>query len=212
MIEIPYWVRVVALLSFAAVLILRDRLRDPGNNVRTWEYGCLFLVGSMGAIYGAINDAITVSISPDYFIIGKGLEPGPELGLQAILLGSKAGFSAGVTVCAIGQFILLRIPAPRRCRAILRYSWIPLSLAGTLAVLAPFMFGHNDPFGFTPSLAGFISSAKTTSFLKVWWAHMGAYFGLILGSWMAICLSRRGERTEDPAHCHPPHTRLPWPA
>ena len=92
MISIPYWSRLAALLVLAIFMVAYDTHR--GSTVRLWEYGCLFLVGAVGAVYGTANDAITVSISPDYFALGKGLDAGAELRSQAIMLGGQAGFSA----------------------------------------------------------------------------------------------------------------------
>ena len=143
MTEVPYLFRFGILVALAIVMILRDRLRGRGNNERVWEYGFLFFAGGIGAVYGMENDAITVGISPDYFTLGKGLVGGSELRWQAMMLGAEAGFSAGAVACVIWQFVLGRIPAPRRCRVILRLFWIPFILAGTFAVFMPIVFGRS---------------------------------------------------------------------
>ena len=186
--NIPYRSRVIALMILATAMVVHDRRRGCTN--RQWEYGWLFLAGIIGAIYGVVNDTITVSISPDYFELGKGLSVDSGLRHQAILLGGKAGFSAGASACVLWQFILRHVPAPTRCRMILRWIWIPFTLAGSLAFILPIILGHTDPLGFGERLVGVISRERIDSFLTVWWAHIGAYLGLIIGLLTAIAMSR----------------------
>src|ERR1041384_40139 len=65
--------RIAAGVLIFGVLALRD-WRRHGNQATRWkEY--LFLLGAVIAalIYGAINDQVTVTISPEYFLYGKGL-------------------------------------------------------------------------------------------------------------------------------------------
>ncbi len=186
--SIPYWSRLVALLALAICMIVYDRRK--GSTARQWEYGCLFLFGAVGAVYGAANDAITAGISPDYFVLGKGLDAGAGLRARAIMLGGKAGFSAGAVACVLCHLLLRRVPAPSRCIRILRRIWIPFVLAGTLAVLAPLVLGHADPLGFHAQLIDLISAERIASFLTVWWTHMGAYLGLIMGLCTVIAMSK----------------------
>lgn len=165
--NIPYWFRIIALLFLATAMVVRDRRR--GGTTRQWEYGWLFLGGAIGAVYGVVNDAITVTISPDYFELGKGLSVGEGFRHRATLLGGKAGFSAGASACVFWQFVLRHVPAPDQCRMILRWIWIPFTLAGSLALILPLILGHTDPFGFLGQLDGAISEERIDSFITVWW-------------------------------------------
>lgn len=169
----------------AAALVCYDRCK--GKNTRQWEYGCLFLVGILGAMYGALNDAVTFRLSPDYFTFGKGLDAevaSPTL--DAMRLGAEAGFSAAVVACAVWQFILRRTPAPNRCRLILRWVWLPLVSAAAFSLAMPAAFGRLDPMAYSSHLAGLISKARIAAFLVVWWAHIGVYTGFCVGLAAAI--------------------------
>ena len=187
--NIPYWCRVAALLALAAVLVFHDMRK--GSSARLWEYGCLFLVGIIGAAYGAANDAITVRISPDYFSLGKGLTTEPSLTSNAILLGAQAGFSAAAVACALWLFALRRSPAPHRCRLIAANAWLPLAAAIVLSIAFPRILSRFDPFGFFQRLDGIISPDRMRSFVMAWWVHTGAYLGLCVGLVAAIMLTRR---------------------
>lgn len=189
MIEIPYWARVLALLALAAAMVVYDRRK--GATVRQWEYGCLLLSGIVGAVYGAANDAVTVSLSPEYFAVGKGLGFGPSLKLHAVQLGAEAGFSAAVIACAVWQFSLRHSPAPRRCRLIACAGWLPLACAGLFATFAGLLFSRLDPLDFTLQLADVLDGSQARAFVTVWWVHLGTYLGLILGLAGGITLTRR---------------------
>lgn len=188
---IPYWCRIGALLALASTMIIRDRRR--GSTERQWEYGCLFVGGMVGALYGAANDAITVRISPEYFAIGKGLESGPSLVGRAIRLGAEAGFSAAAVAAAIWLFVIRHTKAPTRCRLVVRTAWIPLVVAVVLSVAAPAVFGHFDPLRFAQRLNALVPPCRFSAFLMVWWTHIGAYSGLCLGLIVAMLISRRRE-------------------
>lgn len=189
MIQIPYTVRLAALVALAAVMLLSAQRGD--RTARMWEYGFLFVAGALGSVYGVLNDAVTVTVSPEYFIVGKGLEPGAGLRSRAIILGAQAGFSAGVIGCAVWQVALRRVPARLRCLRILRRVWIPFASAAALAVLVALACGRTDPLDFHARMAGLLSPAELDRFRVVWWAHVGAYSGLIGGVVAGVCLSRR---------------------
>lgn len=187
--SIPYWSRVLVLLTLAIVLMIRDR--GKGGSKRRWEYTCLFLFGIAGSGYGAINDLITVHISPDYFILGKGLRAGESLTTNAIQLGSQAGFSAAAIACAVWLFALRHTPVPYLCRLIAGKAWLPFVSAATCSVVFPLFFHGADPLLFSRQLEGIISHHEIISFITVWWVHVGAYLGLCAGVAGAIILTRQ---------------------
>lgn len=190
--NIPYSCRVLALVVLATALVVHDRRK--GRSARLWEYGCLFLLGIVGAAFGAANDAITVRISPDYFALGKGLAAEPSLAFNAIRLGSQAGFSAAVIACAIWLFALRHAPAQPRCRLIATAAWLPFAAAVVLSIAFPVALERVDPLRFSQRLAGIISSGQIRSFITVWWAHTGAYVGLCVGLAAGIMLTRQQTR------------------
>ncbi len=188
--DIPFWSRVVALLLFAVGLVLFERRRHPGSTDRLWEYGVILLGGVLGAIYGVVNDAVTSNLSPYYFILGKGLVEG-DVRYEACLLGAQAGFSAGVIAIAVWTFVMRRVEARKRSLCILRHLWIPCTVAVALSVLLSLLFGHRDPLGFSTQLMPCLPQEEIDRFLRVWWAHLGAYGGLLLGVVARILLAIR---------------------
>ena len=189
MIEIPYWSRVLTLLVLAVAMVINDRRK--GTTVRQWEYGCLFAMGVVGALYGAVNDAVTSSISPDYFAIGKQLGFGPSLKSHAIQLGAEAGFSAAAIACAVWQFTLRHTPVRCRCRLIACALWLPLTSAVLLSASAGLFLARFAPLGFSFQLAGDLRESQIRAFVTVWWVHVGAYLGLTLGLAGGIALTWR---------------------
>ena len=85
------------LLTLLLMSVALVELWLKGPAARRWkEYLFLYGSGTFAALLGALNDAYTVSVSPDYFISGKGLEAGDGLMLRAMGFGARAGFVAGI--------------------------------------------------------------------------------------------------------------------
>jgi hypothetical protein len=62
--------RILAGTAIFAVLALID-LRKNGRSATRWrEYSVLLIAVLAALVYGAINDQITVTISPEYFLYG----------------------------------------------------------------------------------------------------------------------------------------------
>lgn len=189
MINIPYWTRIVALLALAVAMMIHDRRK--GSVVRQWEYGCVLLAGVVGAVYGAVHDAITVSISSEYFAIGKNLGFGPSLRSDAVRLGLQAGFSAAVIACSIWLFTLRHTAAQHRCRLIARMAWLPVGTALVLSTVGGSLLYRLDPLHLHRQLGGTLSETQIRAFVTVWWIHMGAYLGVILGLIAGIVKTRK---------------------
>ena len=198
LINIPYWARIGLLIVFAVAAILYDRLRRRGNTDRQWEYGFLFFAGILGAVYGALHDAITVSLSPEYFELGKRLTADTKLTLSAMILGAQAGFSASAIACAIWHYALRKTPPPQRCHTMLRLIWVPFAMAGLFALFMPLAFGHKDPLHLGTGLFFVMDREAIVPFLAVWWTHLGSYIGLVLGLLTAIVISIRRSPSRQP--------------
>lgn len=78
-------------MLFVAAL---DLYRKGREATKFREYGFVLLAGAIGAAAGLVNDLITSSISPDYFILGKGLEDGPGFRMQVAIFGLIVGLAA----------------------------------------------------------------------------------------------------------------------
>lgn len=81
--------RVTCLLVLMALVILVDLARNHSNATRHREYGFILLAGVVAALVGFVNDLITSSISPEFFVYGKGLAAGNGLRLQAGLASRR---------------------------------------------------------------------------------------------------------------------------
>lgn len=189
--NIPYSLRLGALVLLGATMVTYDRLYRKRRGEREWEYGFLFLMGLLGALYGAACDAVTSGLSPAYFAVGKGLEGTGTIKHQAMVLGAQAGFSGAVVGCAIWQFALRVLQARKRCGVILRYCWVPFSLATLLGILLPVVCRGMDPFGFAERLRSVVSAEYVPGFLTVWWVHLGVYAGLTAGVAVGIYVTRK---------------------
>ncbi|MCA8959579.1 MAG: hypothetical protein KDC38_03655, partial [Planctomycetes bacterium] len=151
------------------------------------EYGFLLGSAAFGAAVGMGIDALTSSISIDYFVLGKGVAAGPGLGGRIALLGARAGTSAGVIAAAV---LLIANPVPRD--ALRMWRCVPLVLLGALvggAGLGLIQVGTGWPE--IESLRGVLPEDRARHFESVWALHLGIYGGAILGLIVATLRWRR---------------------
>jgi hypothetical protein len=165
-----------------------ERRRKGRQAARYQEYGFILLCGVLGAALGAANDALTSSLSPEYFILGKDL-PGEHPRLEAVNLGLSAGFSAGIIGGALSLFALGRKRPP--FKRLLPMLAIPalsaMSLGGAFFLIAP----DADPTRLTDQLRELLTPEQIRRFRLVWWIHTGLYAGFVLGLAAMIALARR---------------------
>jgi len=191
----PFQYRVVLLFGLMLVVALVDFYRKGPQATKFREYGFVIIAGAIGAAVGLVNDLITSSISPEYFIFGKGLEDGPNLRIQAGLFGLRVGFSAGVIAGAISLYVTRRKSAypPLKCCRLLRMLWMPITGAIFCGVIIPLLFSKFDPEHFSDQLNGLLDAGKLDRFRQVWWTHVGLYAGMIIGL-AAMLVRAAGER------------------
>lgn len=199
---IPFWARIVALALIAAVLSWWDFRKHGAQSTAIREYGFLFLTGVAGAIVGGANDALTSSLSPEYFTVGKELPPGVS---AAVKYGMQVGFSGG----AVGGAILLYF-GRRKAKSppipfdyLSRRLWMPAlgALLGGLA--SPFLAPAWDPFHLASQLREVVPGNRIPQFLLVWRIHAGLYAGLIAGLAALLTLELR-RRTGRPGRLGEP--------
>ena len=167
--------------------------RRLGPAARRWkEYLFLYGVGAFAALLGALNDAYTVSVSPDYFISGKGLEDGDGLMLRAMGLGAQAGFVAGIILAGC---LLLRY----RCaywfdlvRQVLRITCIAVMIAFLCRFVLPIYLAETELLAAMPW-----SDERKLQFVNVWSIHMGLYAGAALGLMAILCVVNLSNRDLD---------------
>ena len=183
--DIPFWMRVAALVALMACVAGIDLWCRREKAKRWKEYLFILATGCAGAVFGSMTDLVTSSISPEYFIFGKEL---PEEGLRAnaMILGLQAGFSAGIIAGALCLFVGMRKrTAAIKMPKVFLLAWRPLLLAIILGASVPFACSWFDPFGFVEHLTRPLGPESAEKFLIVWHIHLGVYLGLGLGlMWM----------------------------
>lgn len=163
-------------LTVLLTLIAWWDYRRLGPTARRWqEYLFLYSAGACAALLGALNDLYTVSVSPDYFISGKGLEAGDGLMLRAMGLGAQAGFVAGVVIAGC---LLLRFRRETWRTLVQFIAWISggaIGIAWLSQLILPRFLSSLDYVSQMPW-----SDQQKEDFIFVWSIHIGLYIGALL--------------------------------
>jgi hypothetical protein len=173
--------RLTVLLALGIGVVSIDAIRHGRNATKWREYSLLLLVGIAFGLGGAVNDSITVSISPDYFVFGKQLPP-ETLPSAAILLGFKAGMVAGLIV---GGLLLTYVSSRTDIRGRLKAVVSVLPEVAGFALLGALTLG---------ALVR-VTSQVYIPFRLVQGLHAGLYLGLALGTLRALLLLNRNSST-----------------
>ena len=175
----------LGLFGALAAAVAGVELGLRGRRANRWrEYSVVVLGGVVGAGIGVLIDLVTSSISPEYFVLGKGLEDGPGLQREILRLGMHAGFCAGVVstgalLIAAGRSSLARPGSLARCvRASLSVAVSSLIGASSLGLLS--WMGLST-----------VVSIDDPRFTLVWMIHLGAYAGFLLQTFVVIRRARR---------------------
>jgi len=194
--NIPYWARALALVALLSIVAAVDLWRRGRKSTRWKEYAFILAAGCAAGLFGMLTDLVTSSISADYFIFGKEL-PAEKIHLSAMLLGLKAGSSAGVIAGALCIFVGTRKGAGSNppLRRVVMLSWRPFVLAVACGAAFPLVCGWFDPFDFVVRLGPALGEIRARSFLVVWHIHCGVYLGLAVGvMWMIASVMRIARR------------------
>ena len=193
-------VRIAAGAAVFAMLAMND-LRRHGRAATRWrEYGVLLAAVLAALVYGAVNDQVTVTISPEYFLYGKELAkvvgdpPASAAALrwEAAKVGLKATWSAGLL---FGVVLLLannpwrNLPRLPNRRLVLMLP-IVLLCAATLGVVGG-LVGYAG--GLTNVSADFQDLVRANlwhprRFMATWGVHLGGYVGGLVGTVTAAAL------------------------
>jgi hypothetical protein len=195
----PFSYRVALLLGLMLVVSMVDFYRNGARALKFREYGFVIVAGAVGAMVGFVNDLITSSISPDYFILGKGMEESPDLQIQAGLFGLQVGFSAGVIGGAVCLYASRRKSAhpPANFACLFRLLWMPVAGAMLGGIALPLGFSKFDPAQFSTQLGTLLNAGEISRFQQVWWTHIGLYAGMVIGL-TAMILRAAKERKNPP--------------
>jgi ABC-type cobalt transport system substrate-binding protein len=202
----PFSYRIALLLGLMLVVSLVDYHRNGARAVKFREYGFVIIAGVVGAMVGFVNDLITSSISPDYFILGKGLEESPDLQVQSGLFGLQVGFSAGVIGGAVCLYASRRKSAhpPAKFSSLFRLLWMPVAGAILGGIALPLGFSKFDPVRFSAQLEPLLSAGRISRFRQVWWTHIGLYAGMVVGlAAMILCAAKERKNPARKPSCSP---------
>lgn len=173
-------------------LALRDRART-GSWSRARELAVLFgaAAGAMG--YALAHDAITWSISREYFSIGKDLPAAATSFAPVARLALLAGWSAGLAVglalvVANNPGRLPRLPEQALAPELARVVACALLAAATGAAIGA---ASESWLGAAIADAGVTSPQR---YLVAQGAHAGSYLGAALGTLVAVVRVRRARR------------------
>ena len=200
--------RVCVGASIFATLAVTDLKRNGTHATRWREYAFLLFCVAIALLYGVVNDQITVRISPEYFLYGKGLadvvDAHPErLPWEAAKVGLKATWSVGLMVGVV--ILLANNPKPGwpqwRYRRLMRcMPWVITSAMGCAALLG--IAGH------TGALALFSEDFRQMllhneyhpyCFMAAFGIHLGGYIGGLGGMIAAVVYIRRSRRKVAPS-------------
>lgn len=175
--DVPFAWRVAALIGVAALFVLLDRRKPAAQRTRAGEYTFLFVMGLAGALFGAVNDWITSTLSPEYFIFGKGLDAGSNLTIDVLQLGGQAGFTAGVVGAAVVLYFTGGAISASRLYRLAPVPFLAATLTGAILGIVNWLTGGIHGFA---NLDGFLTPEQTERFHIVWSVHLGIYIGAAL--------------------------------
>lgn len=184
--------RLLILIAVLAVVAALDRWLKGKEATRWREYLFLLCAATAGGLFAAGVDQVSLALSPEYFVVGKGIEPDADLRWNVTGLGFHAGFLAGA-VCG-GALLLVNQPKPDRpalpaARMAVAASYVPVYalLGAPVGVLFWMLAGPS----LGPDLEGLMTDGEARLFLLVQGLHMGLYGGALVGALLAVRWVRR---------------------
>jgi hypothetical protein len=177
----------IIFLTFLIVGII-DYKKNPRNPGRAKEYLFLFSMVIIAMLYGIIHDFITYYISPDYFVLGKGIESAKDgFNIDVVKLAMMALWWVGLLIAVI--FLIAnnsRKHTPQlRYPTLYRLTIYPLSISIVFAVLiGSFFYLYGLRFNdWLPELASMTAQRR---FMTTWGVHIGSYLGGLVGLVVAV--------------------------
>jgi hypothetical protein len=185
-----FW-RLVVLVVLMAIVAWIDWRRHGANAVKWREYSFLWIAGLLGSLIGMLLDNITATLSPDFFVLGKGIAAGEGFRLRVTYFGFHAGLLAGVVLG--GVYLLANNRKPDRkslsLTQLFRFAIYPIMGALLLMpIISPLIcycnpFGVGSDLGFTPP--------QQRWFLAVLGINVAGYLGGLAGTVWGVLKIRR---------------------
>jgi hypothetical protein len=151
---------------------------------RAREYAFLLYAVAIAAAYAIVHDQITVTISPEYFVYGKGVTAS-SLRWGAAWVAARASLAMGL----FAGTALLVANAPRGPRTpgrlayshLARLALLPLATAAVGAAIAGAVNAHAR-MGEATALSLGVPVENVPRFVTVWGMHFGSYAGALFGT------------------------------
>jgi hypothetical protein len=200
-------IRIAIGCTIFASLAIYD-LRKNGAKAKRWrEYSLLIASVLASLAYGTINDQITVTISPEYYLHGKGIAntlgdnpPMPQLRWEAAKVGLKATWSAGLifgVVLLIANNPYKSLPRLRN-RQLLIYLPMILTTAAACGGIGGWLGYHGQLTRLDSDFQNLIDLQmyRPYRFMYAWGVHLGGYAGGMIGTVISasLVLSRRATK------------------
>gem|GEM_PF-3527847 len=167
-----FWLRVALLIAVLSIVAIIDFYLKGYKSKKWKEYLFVFSMGILFSIFGAIHDQVTVTISPAYYAIGKGVGY-DSLRLQASLVGLKSGMYAGLIFGCLFLFLNKNWNSTILCH------WLKCT---AISALISLVIGSS--VGYISSILGITilpAGKENLRFLVVWGWHIGLYSGAVFG-------------------------------
>lgn len=162
------------------------------GSARAKEVAFLLYAMAVAAAYGVAHDQVTATISPEYFLLGKGLAESPEPFRWAVTwLAIRASCGTGLL---IGVALLVANNPRRRGRTgqlpyptLLKLSLLPVALA-TVAATVGGLVNSNALVGRDTAAAIGVAPSRLRPFVTMWAIHAGSYAGALLGAVVSVVI------------------------
>jgi hypothetical protein len=185
--------RLAALVALMSVVAWIDWRRHGERATRWREYSFLLVAGMLGGSFGVGIDQLTSTISPEYFIFGKGIPHDDAFRVHVASLGFQAGFVMGMLVGGI--YLLANNPRPGRTSLsygrLFRFGVAPIIAAAVAAPISALAIDNWDPLNLARELRDVLSPAEIDQFRLVWGIHVGLYVGGVIGTAVGVVKIRR---------------------
>jgi hypothetical protein len=174
-----------------------DWRRHAAEATKWREYAFLWIAGLLGGVVGMVGDNTTATLSPEFFLYGKGIALGDGFRWRVTEFGFHAGLVAGVVIGGI--FLLANNRKPGRpglaYLRLIRFALRPIGLAALcIPLIAPLVYFF-DPLGIGADFQILLPRPEQMrGFLLVWGTNIAMYTGGLLGTLWGVFGIRRARK------------------
>jgi hypothetical protein len=162
---------------------------------RLRSYALMTLGALACGVLGAAFDQLTVTLSPAYFTLGKGVSTEAPLRWSAAIVGFRGGLPLGALLVGVLLWCRERAHGVRALSVLLSAACaaVVAALACALALSA------FDPFRVRVESQGVLTAGAADRYLACWGMHIGAYAGPLLSVAVTMLHAAKPWRLHDHA-------------